>query len=193
MRHPTRRQILLATGAAIGAVALEAAARVRLSPRPQEHAPLAVAGPPMEPPETLTVLCLAEYFTLAAACERILPRDESPGAMDLGAPVYIDRALGVRPTLPWTDGFREGLSRLDDLASRRFTAPFARVRGVDQDAVLASLDNEGDAESSFLRNLVVATLEGSFSAPTWGGNSGKRGWTDYGFPVDPFAPKGVLG
>jgi gluconate 2-dehydrogenase gamma chain len=191
MRHPTRRQVLLATGAAVSGAALAAAARVRLSPRPHEHASADIGGPPMEPPETLTVLSLAEYFTLAAECERILPRDESPGAMDLGAPVYIDRALGARPTLPWTDGFRAGLSRLDELANRRFITPFARVRGVDQDALLASVDAEEEADGSFLRNLVVATLEGSFSAPTWGGNTGNKGWTDYGFPVDPFAPTGV--
>ena len=39
-----------------------------------------------------------EYDTVAAAVERICPRDEEPGAIDLGVPEYIDRALAT-PTL----------------------------------------------------------------------------------------------
>ena len=39
-----------------------------------------------------------EYDAVAAAVERICPRDEEPGAIDLGVPEYIDRALST-PTL----------------------------------------------------------------------------------------------
>ena len=39
-----------------------------------------------------------EYDTVAAAVERICPRDEEPGAIDLGVPEYVDRALST-PTL----------------------------------------------------------------------------------------------
>jgi len=34
-----------------------------------------------------------EYDSMAAACERILPRDQDPGAADANVPEYIDRML----------------------------------------------------------------------------------------------------
>src|SRR5262249_14186404 len=40
----------------------------------------------------------AELVTIAAVCDRLLPRDQDPGAIDLGVPAYIDRML-VAPDL----------------------------------------------------------------------------------------------
>ena len=75
-----------------------------------------------------------EFRTLTAACERLIPSDETAGAVDAGAPDYIDRMLGaflVDPPLIWAGGPSSGrfggadgfatfhrLTALDELAWR---------------------------------------------------------------------------
>ncbi len=75
-----------------------------------------------------------EYRVLAAACDRLIPEDDTPGASSAGVPDYIDGLLGaftVDPPRIWAGGPTSGryggearfgsfhrLSRLDDLAWR---------------------------------------------------------------------------
>jgi hypothetical protein len=75
-----------------------------------------------------------EYRILAAACDRLIPADDTPGATEAGVPDYIDMLLGafaVDPPRIWacgpTSGRRGGsaaftrfhrLSPLDELAWR---------------------------------------------------------------------------
>ncbi|HEY8088870.1 MAG TPA: gluconate 2-dehydrogenase subunit 3 family protein [Polyangiaceae bacterium] len=178
-----RRRFLLAAGAATFAAL---GAKVRFD-TPVAHASAEVLFH-VDLPETLYVLSVAEYVTLAAACDRIFPRDDTPGAVDLGAPVYIDRALAERPPLPWADGFRAGLARLQADAMGRLGVPFGRASHADQETLLAERDASPDPEEArFLRSLVTATLEGALGDPAYGGNAAGAGWVELGFPVDPFA------
>ena len=107
MSLPGRRRFLFGAGA-VGLGLLGLRSRVDPVVTPAFALPTS-AG--IELPETLRVLSVPEYFTLSAACERVFPRDDTPGAIDLGAPVYIDRALAVRPLPVWADDFRGGLAR----------------------------------------------------------------------------------
>src|SRR5438552_1519976 len=77
--------------------------------------------PPGEAPDPvrLAFFTRAELATVSAACERILPRDEDPGAIDLGVPLYLDRALADDGRLHGRDGFRAGLRALDEEAGKR--------------------------------------------------------------------------
>ncbi|HXQ75419.1 MAG TPA: gluconate 2-dehydrogenase subunit 3 family protein [Acidimicrobiales bacterium] len=75
-----------------------------------------------------------EYRTLTAACERLIPSDETAGATDAGVPDYIDGLLGafaVDPPRIWAGGPTSGrfggapgfatfhrLGALDELAWR---------------------------------------------------------------------------
>lgn len=75
-----------------------------------------------------------ELRTLTAACERLIPSDETAGAVDAGVPDYIDGMLGaflVDPPLIWAGGPSSGrfggpagfstfhrLTALDELAWR---------------------------------------------------------------------------
>ena len=75
-----------------------------------------------------------EYRILAAACDRLIPADDTPGAGEAGVPDYIDRTLGafaVDPPRIWARGPWSGrhggaaaferfhrLSPLDELAWR---------------------------------------------------------------------------
>lgn len=76
----------------------------------------------------------AQYRTLVAACARLIPTDETPGAVEAGVPDYIDGLLGAFDTDPprvWAGGPWSGrfggergfdtfhrLSPLDELAWR---------------------------------------------------------------------------
>jgi len=76
----------------------------------------------------------AEYATLVAACARLIPDDDTPGAVAAGAPDYIDGLLGaflVDPPRIWAGGPSSGrfggtagfarfhsLSAFDELAWR---------------------------------------------------------------------------
>jgi hypothetical protein len=52
-----------------------------------------------------------EFRTLSAACARLIPADETPGAVEAGAPDYIDGLLGaflVDPPRIWAGGPSSG-------------------------------------------------------------------------------------
>jgi gluconate 2-dehydrogenase gamma chain len=123
-----------------------------------------------------------EYDTMAAVVERICPRDEEPGAIDLGVPEYIDRAL-VSPTLSHVrDEFARGVGVLMRRSQERHQKPFTAIAPEQQDALLTALkDSPGQAEQHFWTLLIALTMEGLFSDPIHGGNRGGRGWELIGF------------
>jgi hypothetical protein len=188
MKTPGRRQFLLGAGVA-GLGALGFFARGGAGARAAAAVAVPVEGLAFELPETLQVLGVDEYLTLAAACERVFPRDDTPGANDLGVPAYVDRALTARPVPRWTEGFRTGLTRLDARAMSTFGAPFSKLPTAKQDALLAAWEASVEQdEATFVHALVTATMEGAFCDPVYGGNRGRAGWTELGFHIDPYTP-----
>lgn len=135
----------------------------------------------------------AEARVVAAACERIMPSDESgPGAKEAGVVLYIDRQLagpyGVdryRYTKgPFVDAgpeygyqgranpreiYRDGL--------RRLGPEFADLGVEKQDELLRAIE-----ETVFFGMIRTHTIEGMFSDPLHGGNAGMIGWQLIGFP-----------
>src|SRR5258708_31102 len=61
-----------------------------------------------------------QFMTVGAACERILPADEDPGANDLGVPFYIDSQLADPNLDDWKKPFMGGLSVLNRQASKLY-------------------------------------------------------------------------
>jgi gluconate 2-dehydrogenase gamma chain len=134
----------------------------------------------------------AEARTVQAACERILPGDESgPGAMDAGVVIYIDRQLAGpwgrdawRYTkAPWFESvpehgyqgrdnprqiYRKGIASLGD---------FAGLDAHEQDERLMAIEH-----TLFFQMLRTQTIEGMFCDPLHGGNAGLVGWKLIGFP-----------
>jgi gluconate 2-dehydrogenase gamma chain len=131
----------------------------------------------------------AEYLTVCAAAERILPGDADPGAVDLGVPRYIDRALAVDDYAEWRVPFRDGLAALDFQATKRHQKRFDDARPAEQDAILTEWQTRGTpAEREFFRMLLHLTLEGAFGDPSHGGNTDGRGWALVGFHPGPPMP-----
>ena len=134
----------------------------------------------------------AEARIIQAAAERIFPADASgPGATEAGVVIYIDRQLAgpygrdkyryTKP--PFVESvpehgyqgkespreiYRSGIQGLGN---------FAELKPAEQDAKLKSIQT-----TNFFRLLRQLTLEGMFSDPMHGGNSGMVGWQLIGYP-----------
>jgi hypothetical protein len=173
---------------AIGGAAALVTRFGRFATRPPQVAASASATP-IALPQSLRGLTAPEYLVVAAASERIFPRDNAPGAIDLGVPLYVDRSLAESPAPSWADGFRAGLTRLDAESSKRFGMPFHQAQPPEQDSLLAQWEGQDETlNGKFFHNLVAATLEGALGDPAYGGNLDAKGWASLGMPVDPFVP-----
>ena len=87
----------------------------------------------------LKVLTPAQYATVEALVEAIIPADErSPGAKEARVADYMDLLLSEAPVAlrqEWLDG----LAALDAEATSRFGAPFVRLDAAQVEAVLADI------------------------------------------------------
>jgi gluconate 2-dehydrogenase gamma chain len=134
----------------------------------------------------------AEAHTVQAACDRIIPSDETgPGAKEAGVVIYIDRQLAgpygkdkYRYTkAPFVESvpehgyqgketpreiYRKGIQALGN---------FADLPPSEQDQRLRAIQT-----TTFFRVLRQHTIEGMFSDPMHGGNAGLIGWQLIGYP-----------
>jgi hypothetical protein len=86
-----------------------------------------------------------EARTLAAACERIMPATDTPGAGAVGVPQFIDRAMADWCEPAEAQRLRAGLASLDAQARAQFKTPFAALTAERQDALLRAAEAEGKA------------------------------------------------
>jgi gluconate 2-dehydrogenase gamma chain len=147
--------------------------------------------PAAEPnkPEALTTSHLtftnAEWATLTAAVDRMLPRDEDPGALDAKVPEYIDRMLQTESMAQMKANFVPGLGALERRAQRMFQKPFAQCTAAQQDELITLFKNspEKSGEARWYEMFVVLVLEGFLGDPSYGGNQGEVGWKLVGFEL----------
>ncbi|KON66232.1 gluconate 2-dehydrogenase subunit 3 precursor [Komagataeibacter europaeus] len=153
----------------------------------------------------------AEWAFLIAACDRLIPADENgPGALALDVPRFIDMQMGTPYAsgaqwymqgpfvqgpdnlgyqLPYAprDLYRRGIAGMNAHAATRHGRPFAGLAPALQDDLLHGAENDsmifGDMPSTvFFDQLLANVMEGAFSDPVHGGNTGLGGWTMLGFP-----------
>jgi hypothetical protein len=133
-------------------------------------------------PAAPTTLTAAQAETVAALVSRILPSvDGLPGARDVGAQFFIDRALGTfnasqRPL------YTEGIADLDRRARAKASASagFAALSASQQDEILKEIE-----ATPFFQTARFDTLVGTFAVPTYGGNRDYMGWHMLGFDHQP--------
>lgn len=147
----------------------------------------------------------AEFQILSQATERIFPEDElGPGAIGLGVPYFIDRQLagaygenskeymqgpffegeatqGYQSRLKRNEMFRQGLQVMQQEAQKRFGSNFVDIEGDQMDEILTALQEDEIQMSEvsaqfFFRLLRMATLEGAYADPIYGGNQNMEGW-----------------
>jgi gluconate 2-dehydrogenase gamma chain len=134
----------------------------------------------------LLTFTAATFATLSAICERILPRDQDPGAIDLGVPVYVDRALAT----PELASAREVVLRVMPLVDRQARTRFGgkgfhEVTPEQQDEILGLWEHGHDGGQHFFPVILSLTLEGAFGDPKYGGNAGGLGFAMIGFTPEP--------
>ncbi|MCP3138984.1 gluconate 2-dehydrogenase subunit 3 family protein [Pyxidicoccus xibeiensis] len=124
-----------------------------------------------------------EYAVVVAATERILPRDEDPGAVDADVPVYIDRILQTPSLERIREDFLSGLAALERRSHSMFEKGFAALTPAQQDELLTVFKDSPvrSGEAHFFELLTVMTMEGFLGDPSYGGNKGKVGWRLMGF------------
>jgi gluconate 2-dehydrogenase gamma chain len=148
------------------------------------------ASPPAAPTGGLVSFSQEQFATLRAACERILPRDEDPGAIDLGVPEYIDRAVADPGIAQWKDVLDKLLPVLDRQAKKKFDGKlFHQAAPEQQDALLAAWQRGASGERFFFSVLLSLTFEGAFGDPKYGGNRNRQGYAMIGFEPGPPMPK----
>lgn len=146
------------------------------------------------------VLSNLERRTLEAVAERIFPRTDTPGAIDIGAVDYIEIALAgdYAPFLPL---YRGGVRALNRQAKVKHAGQFARLDEIHQVALLKEFETGAVAEyakaAEFFDMVKYHVFEGLFCEPHYGGNKEMSGWRAVGFPgqqwgyADPYINKPV--
>jgi gluconate 2-dehydrogenase alpha chain len=138
--------------------------------------------------EGLVSLSPYQARLVAAVFDRMFPPDDSgPGAVELGAVTYLDRALAGHEREYRTD-YQLGLEALDQAARNAYGTGFAHCPVTDQDTLLTLLQH-GDFPTLVVPDAAAFFLtmrrhlqEGLFSDPTHGGNRNADGWRFLGHP-----------
>ena len=128
-----------------------------------QQASTAAAAPP-------SALTPAQAAVVAALVSRIIPAvDGRPGAREVGAQFFIDRALatfnaGQKPM------YVSGIADLERRAQGR-AGGFAALTAAQQDQIIHAIDT-----TPFFEAVRMDTIVGTFALPTWGGNRDYMGW-----------------
>lgn len=99
---------------------------------------------------------------LSAIADRIIPKTDTPGALDSLAHRYIDEAIRSNYTAEDQSKLKEGLKLFDTYANEKFGKSFVELEDRDKDAVLQQLADESKNSSdeihifSELRTLTVS-------------------------------------
>lgn len=138
-REAIRRAALLA-GVAIAPAWLDFAARAQT-------------------PAARTYLTAAQGPIASAAAERILPKTDTPGAIDVGVPAFIDRFYGEFMSPADQRLLVGALDEIEAAAKTAHGASFASLAAAQQDAVLRAVAaaQQGKDPSSFglLRTVTI--------------------------------------
>jgi gluconate 2-dehydrogenase gamma chain len=162
-------------------------------------------------PPVYTFLNVQEVAFLEAAADTLIPADESgPGALEVGAVLFMDRQLGgefgrgdrLYLQGPFAEGTPEQGYQLRMTPAELVQAGIADVNAYTQQAhqsrfealpaaarvtVLAGLEQHRIELPTvpaglFFETLLELTQQGFFCDPIYGGNRGKASWKMLGFP-----------
>jgi hypothetical protein len=111
------------------------------------------------------------YFTpaqgavIAAAAERILPRTDTPGALDAGVPAFLDRFYGEFMNAGDQQLLVSAIDEIEAAAKAAHSAAFATLSPAQQDAVLRGVATaQQDRTPSSFALLRTVTILGYFTS-----------------------------
>jgi len=112
------------------------------------------AGKPAAAPEFLSP---AELQLTGVLADLVIPRTDTPGALDVGAHRTVDHLLAVCAEAPAQAAYKAGLARIDAAARAGGGKPFIALPPARQVALLQALDAGsapfGPADQGFFRQL----------------------------------------
>jgi hypothetical protein len=116
-------------------------------------------------------LTAAQFETVGAIAERILPRTDTPGAIDVGVPAFIDLMLGKFMTEVERRTFTAGLTELETKSTAAHRIAFAKLTAVQQDALLRAMAEAAQSKSgTFFHQIKELTILGYFTSEPVGKN-----------------------
>lgn len=99
-----------------------------------------------------------DYETIAAVCELIIPRTDTPGAADLGVPWRIDQAVMRKPDLKSL--YENGLQHLNSTAKGHGAEDFLGASKQAQTAILTAMSDGGAAQQhEFFQSIKGLAIE----------------------------------
>ena len=131
----------------------------------------------------------AQYQTLRALVDRLIPPDDYPGAWDAGVGEYLTGQL-VGDLAPLQTVFLTGLDALDAEARSLEDHPFYALELDAQDDLLRRIEagvvmtDWPLSPQRFLSLLIHHTAEGYYADPGNGGNRDARSWQMIGFVLN---------
>jgi gluconate 2-dehydrogenase gamma chain len=135
------------------------------------------------------ILTRGEVKTLESIADRIFPKTDTPGAVEIGVLNYIDIALAgdYAPLVPL---YRQGLRAVDRFARATLGKRFSDLNEDQKDAVLVEFEAGAvrgfKKAAEFFETVRYHVLEGVFCEPQYGGNKGMIGWRLVAFPGQQF-------
>lgn len=135
------------------------------------------------------VLTADQSKILAAIADRIFPRTETAGAVEIGAVHYIEVALaGDYAAL--APLYRQGLRAIERCAKAKFLRGFCLLSEAQKDQVLVDFETGAvpgfKPAADFFETVRCHVLEGVFCEPQYGGNRDMIGWRLVNFPGQQF-------
>ena len=135
--------------------------------------------------EPLKALSQSEFHMVEAIAGRIMPTTDTPGAIEAGAAVYIDRAL-AEAYGKHLNIYQLALAELDSHCLTTFGKNFIGLSAEQQDETLNALESGSTTSVTggqrFFNLVLDHVMEGFFGEPQYGGNRDLIGWKLVGFP-----------
>jgi gluconate 2-dehydrogenase gamma chain len=137
-------------------------------------------------------LTLNEARTLAAACDAIIPADESPGASWAGVVNYIDCQL-CGHLRRFRESYRHGIAAMNKSSHLLYGNDFAALPESRQLDLLTKMEQglapreawQKISSAEFFSMLVDHTMQGFYGDPRHGGNRGRIAWKMVGLAYPP--------
>jgi hypothetical protein len=112
-------------------------------------------------PSSLTA---AQLALVAALADRLLPRTDTPGALDVGVPAFVDRLHGAFLSTEERAALDAALVYFEVTAQARHGHAFAGLDAAQQDAVLTSTAAATGAEREHFLRIRELTIVGYFTS-----------------------------
>ena len=109
--------------------------------------------------------------TVAAVAERISPRTDTPGAIDVGVPAFIDVMYSEYMTLPDRGVIAAGLADVERRSKAAHGQAFAKLDASQQDALLTTIARESQHQQrTFFHQMRELTVLGYYTSEEVGKN-----------------------